>query len=228
MFKGLEEHTTALKRDKLSSLEPVDVDFSAPFKRLEFIPAIEAAIGRSLPDLAGPNAQQEILRLFQDIGLDVPTSPSLPRLLDALSSSYLEPQCIHPTFLTHHPECLSPLSKSFSDAQTNQRVAARVELFINGREYVNAYEEENSPFEQRRKLQEQVQYRQLDDEAGERVSSVDESYLEALEWGLPPTGGWGCGIDRLCMLYSGASRISDVLAFGNLRNVVALAQPWRK
>ncbi|KAL9072487.1 MAG: hypothetical protein Q9157_005071 [Trypethelium eluteriae] len=230
MFTGLTEHTAALKRDQLQSLEPLDVDFSAPFKRLEFIPSIEFAIGRPLPNLSAPNAQQALLQLFQSLGLKLPTSPSLPRLLDALSSTYLEPQCTSPTFITHHPEALSPLSKSFVDPQTHQRVAARVELFIQGREYVNAYEEENSPFEQRRKFVEQVQYRKLNDaaEEGEGGVMVDESYLEALEWGLPPTGGWGCGVDRLCMLFSGASRISDVLSFGTLRNVVALAQPWRR
>ena len=81
------------------------------------------------------------------------------------------------------------------------------------------YEEENSPFEQRKKFIEQAQWR--DDE---NRGVIDEGYLEALEWGLPPTGGWGCGVDRLCMHFAGASRISDVLSFGNLRNVVGLAR----
>ena len=88
------------------------------------------------------------------------------------------------------------------------------------------YEEENSPFEQRRKFEEALNYR--DDDAvpsNRRLDhhEINESYLEALEWGLPPTGGWGCGIDRLVMLFSGASRIGDVLTFGTLRNVVNLA-----
>jgi lysyl-tRNA synthetase class 2 len=81
------------------------------------------------------------------------------------------------------------------------------------------YEEENSPFEQRKKLVQQALLK--DEESG---VEVDESYLEALEWGLPPTGGWGCGIDRVCMLFSGSSRISDVLTFGSLRNVVNLGK----
>ncbi len=81
------------------------------------------------------------------------------------------------------------------------------------------YEEENSPFEQREKFLQQAKWR--DDE---NRAVVDESYLEALEWGLPPTGGWGCGIDRLVMVFSGAKRIGDVLAFGSLRNVVNLGK----
>ncbi|KAI9659987.1 MAG: hypothetical protein M1821_001339 [Bathelium mastoideum] len=238
MFAGLAERTTAIKKEQLQSLDALDINFSIPFKRLEFIPAIEAAIGRSLPDLSHPNAQQEFISIFHTLDLEIPASPSLPRLLDALSSAYLEPQCTNPTFITHHPECLSPLSKSFYDPHTGQRIAARVELFINSREYVNAYEEENSPFEQRRKFEDQLRYRQLAGGSGkpgdtgaadsEGPATVDESYLEALEWGLPPTGGWGCGVDRICMLFAGASRISDVLSFGNLRNVMALAQPRRR
>ncbi len=82
------------------------------------------------------------------------------------------------------------------------------------------YEEENSPFEQRRKFVDQSRYRDEENTA----TTVDENYLQALEWGLPPTGGWGCGIDRLCMLMSGAGRIGDVLSFGTLRNVVSLGR----
>ena len=93
------------------------------------------------------------------------------------------------------------------------------------------YEEENSPFEQRRKFEAQLRYKrggvssnsnELKEEGG-----INESYLEALEWGLPPTGGWGCGIDRLCMLFTGSERIADVLPFGNLRNVVGLGRGRR-
>lgn len=80
---------------------------------------------------------------------------------------------------------------------------------------VNTYEEENSPFEQRRKFEDQMRYSKDADEPGE----IDEMYLEAMEWGLPATGGWGCGIDRLCMLFTGAKRIGDVLPFGGLRAV---------
>lgn len=85
------------------------------------------------------------------------------------------------------------------------------------------YEEENSPFEQRAKFLEQTKYR---DE--ENSAAIDESYLEALEWGLPPTGGWGCGLDRLVMLFAGTSRINDVLAFGSLRNVVNLGKSGKE
>lgn len=211
-------------RDVYKSLNPQIKLPRPPFHRLDFIPAVEAAINRSLPDLESPDAVPELVQIFQDRDILPPSPPTLPRLLDKLSAKYLEPQCSAPTFIVHHPECISPLSKSFTHPGTGRRVAARAELFVNGQELVNTYEEENSPFEQRRKLVEQLRYREAGDAATASATVADENYLQALEWGLPPTGGWGCGIDRLCMLVSGASRIGDVLTFGSLRNVVALGR----
>lgn len=216
LFSGLARHTTSLTREKFTTINAPRIDFTPPFRRVDFIPAIEAAIKRALPDFASINAQSELIEVFHDLAISVPASATLPRLLDKLSSLYIEPQCLAPTFIINHPECLSPLSKSFAHSESQQRISARAELFVNGQEIVNMYEEENSPFEQRRKFVEQSKYRDDENEA-----SIDEDYLEALEWGLPPTGGWGCGIDRLCMLLSGASRIGDVLSFGTLRNVAA-------
>lgn len=197
------------------TLSPTPVNFTTPFRRVDFITGIEAQIKRKLPDLTSPDALSEIYTLFAELSLPIPEKATLPRLLDELSSKFLEPTCIDPTFIINPPECLSPLSKSFTHPTTNQLVAARGELFIEGKELINTYEEENSPFEQRRKFEDQLRYSKI---AGE-PAEVDESYLEALEWGLPATGGWGCGIDRLTMLFTGAKRIGDVLPFGNLRAV---------
>jgi lysyl-tRNA synthetase class 2 len=195
--------------------------FSRDLPQHEFIPTLEEKLQRTLPDLQSDGAFQELRDIFSARSLPEPSSPTLPRLLDALAAEYLEPLSRdQPCFLTHHPACMSPLSKHFRCPRTGQTVAARAELFIDGREYANMYEEENSPFEQRRKLEDQLRQRDVDQEA----MQVDESYLQALEWALPPTGGWGCGIDRLVMLFSGRERMGDVLAFGSLRNVVGLAK----
>lgn len=217
MFCGLAEHVHHLAKTTLTSLKLPTVDFKAPFHRIDFIPALEAAISRKLPDLSLLDAESKVSQIFNDHSIKLPESATLPQLLDKLCAIHLEPQCTSPTFIVNIPECLSPLSKSFHHPTTRQRVSARAELFVNSREIVNLYEEENSPFEQRRKFIDQVKHL-VDDEE----SKIDESYLEALEWGLPPTGGWGCGIERLCMLLSGADSIRDVLAFGSLRNVAAL------
>ena len=217
LFTGLVKHINGMIYSKVGNLEVPRTDFIVPFQRIEFIPGIEAAIKCELPDLRSPNANLALSQIFHDCKIPLPSSCTLPHLLDRLSAIYLEPQCTVPTFITHHPECLSPLAKSYEDPVVQQRVSARAELFVNCQEIVNTYEEENSPFEQRRKFVEQLKFRDEGD-----PSSLDENYLEALEWGLPPTGGWGCGIDRLCMLMSGTKRIGDVLSFGTLRNVVAL------
>jgi lysyl-tRNA synthetase class 2 len=216
LFSGLALYVRQLKEAQFSSLPPLDVDFTPPFRRIDFTSTIEDSIGRPLPDLGAPDASRNVLQIFQTLNIEPPSSPTLPRLLDHLSSLYLEPLCVSPTFITHYPACLSPLAKSSRHNGNHQTVSSRVELFIGGREIVNAYEEENSPFEQRRKFEEQLVWR--DDES----QDIDESYLEALEWGLPPTGGWGLGVDRLCMIFCGVQRINDVLSFGNLRNVVGL------
>ncbi|RAL17570.1 putative lysyl-tRNA synthetase [Aspergillus homomorphus CBS 101889] len=213
LLSGLSEHVRGLNTN--DTLAPTEVDFTAPFRRIDFISGIEDAIGRQLPDLSAPDAQAQVRQLYRDLSLPEPANPTLPQLLDELCSTYVESQCINPTFIINPPECLSPLSKSFIHPTTGRRVAARAELFIDGREVVNTYEEENSPSEQRRKFEDQIRFSKEANEAEE----IDESYLEALEWGLPSTGGWGCGIDRLCMLFTGAKKIGDVLSFGNLRKV---------
>ncbi|KAL2351143.1 hypothetical protein BJ546DRAFT_856152 [Cryomyces antarcticus] len=226
MFCGLAETVRSLVQTSLTSLPPLDTDFQPPFKRLEFIPSLNAAIQSTHPSLALPNlasstTHSDLLALFTALHLLIPAAATLPRLLDALCAHYLEPQCTAPTFITHPPAALSPLSKSFLDPATGQLVAARAELFVARREFVNCYEEENSPFAQRAKLEAQLAFRRTDGE-GDGRSGVDEAYLEALEWGLPPTGGWGLGIERAVMLFAGQKRIGDVLSFGTLRNVAAL------
>ncbi|KAL8806131.1 MAG: hypothetical protein Q9182_001532 [Xanthomendoza sp. 2 TL-2023] len=191
LISDLIAHTKQLNSTELSALSVYEIHDRVPFRRLDFIPSLESAMDVKFPDLKSPTAETEVMELFRRHGIRPPDSPTLPRLLDRLSSKFIEPLC-------------------------------RAELFIAGKEVVNTYEEENSPFEQRRKFEEQVKYRNEENRA-----DIDESYVEALEWGLPPTGGWGCGIDRLVMLLSGTDRINDVLPFGNLRNVVSLGRGGR-
>lgn len=197
----------------------------SPWLSIDFIPALNSALGCDLPDLSSPSAREIIHEIFDSKGLALPTMPTLPRLLDKLSSIYLESQCQNATWIVNTPECLSPLAKSFPHPDLPyQRVAARAELFIQHKEVVNCYEEENSPREQRMKFIDQQKHAKLGEEIDLEAMKIDEDYIRALEWGLPPTGGWGCGIDRLCMLMLGKDKISDVLAFGNLRSVTRGAE----
>jgi len=185
-------------------------------------------------------------------GIEVPGEVffSLSKLLDRLAAVYLEPMSFtEPILITNHPACMSPLAKSFLCPETLQLVSARAELFIGGRELANMYEEENDPEAQRRKLYEhrhlvnkddgsvaieppetpegedaieEALEEPFEDEDGD-AAPLDQSFVKALDYGLPPTGGWGCGIERMVMLFSGANRISDCLSFGTIRNVVGLS-----
>ena len=213
-------------RLKRSVMLPLAIDaafFKGPYPQIDFLLSLNEALGLKLPDLGAESATDDLVNIFHEKSITLPAQPTLPRLLDKLSATYLEPQCDGPTWIINHPESLSPLSKSFLHPSSDiaQPVAARAELFVHGHEIVNCYEEENSPFEQRRKFLIQQRYANaLDSKAPDpEAMQVDEDYLKALEWGLPPTGGWGCGIDRLIMLLTGKDRINDVLAFGNLRSV---------
>ena len=258
LIRGAAAHCQTLISTKLTSLPPIDLPtFERPFQQAEFIPALESALGFTLPILTSPTALPDLLSLLKqhNIPLSQPADspPDLAHLLDHLAATYIEPLSTHaPLFITHHPVCMSPLSKSFTCPRTGQAVSARTELFMAGRELANMYEEENDPFEQRRKFAEQLAAKGADasasvsasasasasgsgvggeagepgeprDPAASDVSAIDESYVRALASGLPPTGGWGCGVERLVMLFSGTRRIGDCLSFGTLRNVVGLS-----
>ncbi|AEO70005.1 9d043433-293b-4b5c-a64a-6bdec9e610d4 [Thermothielavioides terrestris] len=247
LIRGAAAHCQSLISTKLTALPPVDLaPFEGPFQQAEFIPALESALHFTLPDLASPTALSDLRALLKQhaIPLDAEafTTDSLPQLLDRLAAAYIEPlSAAAPLFVTHHPACMSPLAKGFVCPRTGQAVAARAELFVGARELANMYEEENDPFEQRRKFVEQLRAKEGRGGGGGEASSseadggaagggggvVDESYVHALASGLPPTGGWGCGVERLVMLFAGTKRISDCLSFGNLRNVVGVAAAGR-
>lgn len=235
LFEALVE-TVNTSRRKLPSVPKPDDGLDFSWGTLDFIPALESAIQASipswhLPDLTHPSALSALLHTYTQLSLSPPSDPNLPRLLDDLAAHFLESQSTsRPLWITHHPACMSPLAKSFPRAAPSgltHEVSARAELFIAGREYVNCYEEENSPVEQRRKFEAQIAQR-AGGETRETHGVVDESYVRALEYGMPPTGGWGCGVDRLVMLFSGRERIGDVLPFGTLSNVVALNSDTRR
>lgn len=218
LFTSIASKVKTLREFPLRAIPEFDQSLVAtPFNRIEFVPGIETAMGTKLPDLTAEDATAKLIELFKQHDHPLPTRPTLPRMLDRLASIYIEPLCTSATYIMNHPACMAPLAKSFKCGKTGQILSARAELFIQCHEIANMYEEENSPFEQRAKF---IQQGKFIDEENEGY--VDESYINALESGLPPTGGWGAGVDRIVMLFSGTKRIADVLSFGSLRNVVHL------
>lgn len=191
------------------------------FPRYEFIPTIEEKTGAKLPtELTTEN----LLAFYEQIGLKPPSTHSPAALLDNLSGVFLESISEHqpnvPIFIYNQPSIMSPLAKSSMIEYSGRSydISLRFELFINGKEYVNSYEEENSPFAQADKFN--IQQQQKTDYKDNEALIPDWHYVQQMEYGLPPTGGWGCGIDRLSMLFSGTNRIENVLTFGTVRDVV--------
>jgi len=234
IVKNLEDNSQdtnvpkGIRRFAMPPLALKSAFFKGPYRQIDFLPALNKALGLKLPDLRAESATAQVVSILKEKNIALPAHRSLPRLMDKLSAAYLETQCQGLTWIINHPECLSPLSKSFfhPSADIAQPVAARAELFVHGHEIVNCYEEENSPFEQRCKFMMQQSYANVrgGNKVDEEAMKIDEDYLKALEWGLPPTGGWGCGIDRLVMLLTGKPRINEVLTFGNLRAVTRISK----
>jgi lysyl-tRNA synthetase class 2 len=191
----------------------VQIDLSKPFKRISYLDSIEEETGLKLPrdsELCSPEMIQKLIHTCKqhDIQLDSSRTGDVSYLLDRLLSHLVEPKCIQPTFICDHPIMISPLAKSHEKMPL---LTERFELFIAGREICNAYTELNDPMEQRRRFEQQAKAKEEHGDA--EAHEKDENFCRALEYGLPPTGGWGCGIDRLVMLLTDTWNIRDVLLF---------------
>jgi len=140
--------------------------------------------------------------------------PTTARLLDKLVGDLIEPKLTKPSFISDHPQIMSPLAKYHRD---QPELTERFELFVCGKEVCNAYTELNNPFKQRETFLAQMNdKKEGDDEAQE----YDEDFCKALEYGLPPTGGWGMGIDRVTMFFTNCSSIKEVILFPAMKTIV--------
>lgn len=188
----------------------VEIDFSQPFKQVEFIETIESKSGEKI-NLESETLESDLKQIL--IKHDIKCSPpqTIPRILDKLAGHFIEVDCTQPTFIMHHPRIMSPLAKPH---RTNPLLTERFELFILHHEYANAYTELNIP-----EIQAQAFMAQAQDKTGgdEEAQPADMDFVHALEHGLPPTGGLGIGIDRLVMIITGQETIREILAFPTMK-----------
>ena len=186
------------------------VDFTPPFKRFDMMPELEKATGKKFPkeaDLSTTAAKVAIDKILVELGVDCTPPRTTARMLDKLVGDYIEVQCINPGFIINHPEIMSPLAKYHRD---RKGLTERFELFVNTKEICNAYTELNDPAVQRERFELQA----ADKAAGDdEAQCIDENFCNSLEYGLPPTAGWGMGIDRLTMFLTDSNNIKEVLLF---------------
>jgi lysyl-tRNA synthetase class 2 len=184
------------------------INFKPPWPRLELRQAIKEYSGIDFDQY--PDADSLRVEMAKK-KMEVDPQKDRGRLIDELISTFVEPNIIQPTFLLDYPVEMSPLAKAKPD---NERLVERFEAFAGGMEIANAFTELNDPIEQRQRFLRQQKERQTEDET---VETVDEDFLLALEYGMPPTGGLGVGIDRLVMLLTGQPSIRQVILFPQLK-----------
>lgn len=183
------------------------IDFKAPYPRVTMIDAIKEHTGI---DISGMNEAQ-LREVCNELGIEQDETMGKGKLIDEIFGEKAEGKYIQPTFIIDYPIEMSPLTKRHRD---NPELTERFELMINGKEIANAYSELNDPIDQRARFEEQLR---LSEKGDDEAMFIDQDFLRALEYGMPPTSGMGIGMDRLTMLLTGQTAIQEVLLFPTMR-----------
>jgi lysyl-tRNA synthetase class 2 len=188
-------------------IEDKMINFKAPWKRVSMIEEIQNKTGLNVLNCT----LEDLKSTAKKQGIDISAINSKAKLIDELFSVTVEPELIQPTFIIDYPIELSPLAKKH---RTKEGVVERFEGYVMGREICNAFSELNDPIDQRKRFEEQVKMREAGDE---EAHQIDEDFLRALEYGMPPTAGLGIGIDRIVMLFTNQPSIRDVIFFPQMK-----------
>lgn len=183
------------------------ISFKAPYRRLPILEAIREKTGY---DLSGKD-EDEIRTICKELKMEIDETMGKGKLIDEIFGEFCEGTFIQPTFITDYPIEMSPLTKKHRD---NPALTERFELMVNGKELANAYSELNDPIDQEERFQDQLR---LSEKGDDEAMFIDQDFLRALQYGMPPTSGIGIGIDRLVMLMTGQSYIQEVLLFPTMR-----------
>lgn len=185
-----------------------EVHFAPPFRRLGLVSGLSEALGVDVHEMT----EAELRAKAEEVGAPDLDGAGRGKLIDKLFGEIVEPDLIQPTFVIDHPKELSPLAKPH---RSDPRLTERFELYIGGAEIFNAFSELNDPIDQRERFEAQAGLREAGDEEAQQI---DDDYIRALEYGMPPTGGVGMGVDRFVMMMTGLTTIRDVILFPVLRN----------
>lgn len=190
--------------------EGTTIELASPWKRMSMIEAVKEYSGK---DFTNVTDLEEARAIAKELNVAVEPSFGIGKIINACFEEYVEDKLIQPTFITGHPKEISPLAKSNPE---NPEITDRFEAYIYGREICNGFTELNDPIDQKERFLKQVEERANGDE---EANMMDEDFVNALEYGLPPTGGLGIGIDRLVMFLTNSSTIRDVLFFPTMKTL---------
>lgn len=205
--KLLERICIAVNGSTESVVDGKTISFKAPYRRLPILEAIKEKTGY---DLNG-KSEEEIREMCKALNLEIDDTMGKGKLIDEIFGEFCEGTYIQPTFITDYPVEMSPLTKKH---RTNPALTERFELMVNGKELANAYSELNDPIDQEERFIEQMR---LSEKGDDEAMFIDQDFLRALQYGMPPTSGIGLGIDRLVMLMTGQTTIQEVLFFPQMR-----------
>ncbi|MGN7384689.1 lysyl-tRNA synthetase [Chlamydia abortus] len=186
-----------------------EVDLGSPWKRISMVDAVKEVVG---VDFSKQMSDEEALALAKEHNVPVEPGMTFGHVVNQFFETLVEETLIQPTFVTGHPVEISPLAKKNEE---DPRFTDRFELFIVAREHANAFTELNDPIDQRERFEAQLKEREM---GNDEAHMMDEDFIHALEYGMPPTGGLGIGVDRLVMLLTNAPSIRDVLLFPHMRD----------
>jgi lysyl-tRNA synthetase class 2 len=203
----LEKICIAVNGKSETVIDGKTISFKAPYRRLPILEAIKEKTGYDLND----KSEEEIREICKALNMEIDDTMGKGKLIDEIFGEFCEGTYIQPTFITDYPVEMSPLTKKH---RSNPALTERFELMVNGKELANAYSELNDPLDQEERFQDQLR---LSEKGDDEAMFIDQDFLRALQYGMPPTSGIGIGIDRLVMLMTGQTTIQEVLFFPQMR-----------
>jgi len=194
------------------------IDFKAPYNRISILDSIKEHTGIDISNMQ----EKELFETAKSLGIEVDKTMGIGKLIDEIFGEKCEHHYIQPTFITDYPKEMSPLTKEHRD---NPKLTERFEFFVNGKELANAYSELNDPIDQLSRFEDQLK---LSEKGDDEAMFIDNDFIRALEYGMPPTSGIGIGIDRLVMLFTNNQSIQEVIFFPQMKPETSKEKPKRE